>query len=78
MLENDKYGPTTKKLKTGQKHQKMLKHTENSLEKFHDQETKQIFFLTETVSSKLGLKRLQTPETRWKTNNSVKQQQNWK
>ena len=76
LLENDKYGPITQKLKIGQKRQKLVKHTENSLERVHDQEGKQNLFLTETFFAKLGLKRLQTPETCSKTNNSAKQQQN--
>ena len=75
MLENDNYGPTTQKLKIGQKRQKLLKHTENSLERVHDQEAK-ILFPTETFFTKLGLKRLKTSETCSKTNNSAKQQQN--
>ena len=76
LLENDKYGPTTQKLKIGRKRQKLLKHTENSLERVHDQEAKQILFPTETFFTKIGLKRLKTPETCSKTNNSAKQQQN--
>ena len=76
LLENDKYCPTTQKLKIGQKRQKLVKHTENSLERVHDQEAKQILFLTETFFTKLGLKRIKTPKTCSKTNNSAKQQQN--
>ena len=33
LLENDKNGPTTQKLKSGQKRQKLVKHPENSLER---------------------------------------------
>ena len=33
LLENDKYGQTAQKVKIGQKRQKLLKHTENSLER---------------------------------------------
>ena len=54
LLENDKYGLTTQTLKIGQKRQKLLKHTENSLEKVYDQKAKQILFSTELAEKQPG------------------------
>ena len=62
----------------GWKRQKLLKHTENSLEKVFMTKKHSSFFSDKNICTKLGLKRLKAPETCSKTNNSAKQQQNWK
>ena len=62
----------------GWKRQKLLKHTENSLEKFLWPKSKTKFFWDKNIFHQTWAKTLQAPETCSKTNNSAKQQQNWK
>ena len=57
LLENDKYGQTAQKVKIGQKRQKLLKHTENSLERVFVNKQQNHFlsikdFLFKLISSK--------------------------
>ena len=55
LLENDKHGPTTQKLKMGWKRQKLLKHTENSLEiVFMTKQQNKVFFGQNHFSPNLG------------------------
>ena len=57
LLENDKYGQTAQKVKIGQKRQKLLKHTENSLKRVFVNKQQNHFssikhFLFKPISSK--------------------------
>ena len=54
LLENDKYGPTTQKLKIGQKRQKLLKHPENSLERVFMTTKQKFYFRQKHFSPNLG------------------------
>ena len=64
LLENDKYGPTTQKLKIGQKRQKLLKHTENSLERvFMTKQQNKIFWQKNYFFTKIVPKRFKSMKT---------------
>ena len=79
LLKNDKYGPTTQKLKIGQKRQKQLKHTENSLERvFMTKQQNKIFLQKELFFDQNCLKTLEILGNLVRNDKTAKQHKNWK
>ena len=79
LLKNDKYGPTSQKLKNGQKRQKLLIHNENSLVRvFITKQQNKILWQKELFFDQNCPKTLEIIENLLTNDKTDKQHKNWK